>query len=126
MADLTTMPRPVLEMLEQMSRLLANRSEGTVVVPSLLRHFGSQPQVLALMWVAALPNLGPQLVEAAVNTGLRARKLASMLPFSIPRSADATIRSALERFSTTVATMVVAGALLKATLFPAASQGRKA
>jgi hypothetical protein len=126
MADLRTVPRPVLEILEQMSRLVLKGSARNVLVPSLLRHFASQPYVLGLMWVAALPNLGPGLADAAVSTGARARELASRLPYPIQRSSDATTRSALERFAGTVATMIVAGALLKATLFRQDGRGRLA
>lgn len=126
MADLTTVPRPVLAVLEQMSRQLTSGNAGNVLVPSLLRHFASQPYVLGLMWVASLPNLGSGLAEAAVTIGARARALVSRLPYPICRSEDATTRLALERFSGAVTTMIVAGAQLKVTLFGQPGQSKLA
>jgi hypothetical protein len=95
--------------------LTASTAEN-VLVPSLLRHFASKPAALALMWVAALPALGKGIEKQALATSERARSLAKRLPYPIDRASDATTRSAVVRFSDAVATMIVAGDLLNATL----------
>ena len=117
MADLSRLPAPVRDMLEYMSRPLMAGSTRSLLVPSLLRHFGEQPAVLGLMWVAILPMFGPPFGEAVRDTAERARALAIKLPHPVHRSSDTTTRAALTHFSGAVSTMIVAGALLKATLF---------
>jgi hypothetical protein len=101
-------------LLHEMSLALTDASHP-ILVPSLLRHFGHLPGLLALLWTSIRPALvDGVLARASAETARRSRELASALPYT--GAADAAIMARVDQFARTIPRMLVCGGLIEAAL----------
>jgi hypothetical protein len=116
MADLSTLPRRTVALLEEMSAPIAGR-ERPIVIPSLFRHFAHDHQDLEFIWTTIRPHVeAPDFSEGTAVIVRRARRIASSLPFRVRRVEDPQSRRIAERFTRTIAAMLVVGSLVELAL----------
>ena len=116
MADLSTLVRPVRELLEEMAAPIVADGE-TVLVPSLFRHFAHNPCLLALIWTVLRPLVdGGSIWAGSEAVSARAASQAAVLPHPVGRLEDEETRAVLERFATAIPRMLVAGSWLRRSL----------
>ena len=116
MIDLKGVAAATRDLLNEMSAPIVAPGEA-LLVPSLFRHFASNPALLALLWTALQPAVVEGSVEVHGATVAReARELASRLPYRVQPLEDESTREILERFSFTICRMIVVGGMLRCAL----------
>jgi hypothetical protein len=96
-----------------------------VFVPSLLRHFGHRPALLALFWTILRPVVERGGVEeAGRKIASQARGVVDELPFPVSAIGHAEGRVGLERFAVAIPRMIVVATLLRRSLTQEADQVR--
>ena len=116
MVDLKGVAGPTRDLLNEMSAPIVAPGEATLV-PSLFRHFASNPPFLALLWTALQPAVIDRSIAVGGTTVAReARELASRLPYRVHPLEDESTREILERFSFTICRMIVVGGMLRLAL----------
>ena len=116
MADLSALPRRTVALLEEMSAPIAG-PERPIVIPSLFRHFAHDHPDLEFIWTTIRAQVeAPDFSEGTAVTVRRARRLASSLPFRVRRVEDPESRRIAERFTRTIAAMLVVGSLVELAL----------
>jgi hypothetical protein len=124
MVDLSRLDGPVLDLLSEMGTAIAGTGAG-VFVPSLLRHFGHRPALLALFWTILRPVVERDDAEdARRRIAARVRGVVGELPFPVTPIGHAEARVALERFAVAIPRMIVVGTVLRRSLTQEADQVR--
>jgi hypothetical protein len=121
MIDPASIPAAVLDLLARLSP--GGGPSGTRLVPSLYRHFGDRPHVLALLGTLLLPRFEDGSIDRGIESirCVVADAAADLRPGLIARTAPhPDISGVLERFGRTIPEMIVVGGLLKEAL-PASS-----
>jgi len=109
------LPAAARRLLREMSAALVG-GEPPILVPSLLRHFATDPPLLALLWTALRPAAGSDLGARRDALALSARGLAGALPHPVApleRSAD---RGLAGRFAVAMSTLLVTGEAIRLAL----------
>jgi hypothetical protein len=114
MAQLDTLPTSTLELLSEMTVALVG-GEQPVLVPSLLRHFATDPALLALIWTALRPAAA-ELAARRTAVAARARELASSLPQPVEPLEKRSDRETATRFAVAMSTLLVTGEAVRAAI----------
>jgi hypothetical protein len=114
MAQLDTLPRATVELLSEMSAELVG-AEQPVLVPSLLRHFASDPPLLALLWTALRPATAA-LAACADAVAAKARGLAAGLTQPVAPLESRSDREIAARFVVAMSTLLVTGEAFRAAI----------
>lgn len=121
MADLASLGERTTTTLNAISAAVTPEG-GNTLVPSFFRHLASSPPLLDLIWSTVGQTLGSSATrQAGAIIHEDAARLATHLPRRVDPIQDPSVRAFLEWFIPTIATMLVTGRLLDATL-SAASQ----
>jgi hypothetical protein len=124
MVDLSRLDASVLDLLSEMGTAIAGTGAG-VFVPSLLRHFGHRPALLALFWTILRPVVERGSVEeAGRRIASQVRDVVDELPFPVSAIRHAEGRAGLERFTAAIPRMIVVATLLRRSLTQEADQVR--
>jgi hypothetical protein len=114
MADLASLPAPVVAVLDEMGGALLGAQEPRIV-PSLLRHFARDACLPALLWTALRPA-AHEIPARSEIVSESARARAAELPYSITAVDDEAARALARRFAGATSRMLVAGGTLRAAL----------
>jgi hypothetical protein len=113
MADLMALPRSTIALLEEMSARIAG-PERPVVIPSLFRHFADDQRLLQFVWTTIRPYVeDADFSDVTAVIVQEARRIASSLPYRVRRIEDVEGRRIAQRFSQTIAAMIVVGNLVE-------------
>jgi hypothetical protein len=107
MPQLDTLPAATIELLNEMSAELVG-AEQPVLVPSLLRHFATDPPLLALLWTALRPATAA-LPACRDAVAAKARTLAAGLPQPVAPLETQSDRELAARFVVAMSTLIVTG-----------------
>jgi hypothetical protein len=116
MADLGSIPRIRLTLLQEMSAPIAGPEEP-LVIPSLFRYFAHDDRLLQQMWRSIAPVITKDRFQDAVATISRhASDLGAQMPHPVPRLDDPRAVRIVTRFVTTIPGMIVTTRLLRLAL----------
>lgn len=116
MADLASLGERTAATLNAISAAVTPEG-GDAIVPSLFRHLASSPPLLDLIWSTVGQTLRSSATrQAGAVVHEDAARLATHLPQRVDPIQDPGVRAFLESFTPTIATMLVTGRLLDATL----------
>jgi hypothetical protein len=118
MAPLEDVGPQAAALLDEISLHVVGPEEPRLV-PSLLRHFAGDADVLAIVWTALRPSAG-EIARRGERVASRARTLAPRLPHPVPALQDKGERAVVRRFAEATARMLVLGEVLSAALSEAA------
>ena len=118
MRDLRDLATPTVALLEEISVCLSG-GVRPLIVPSLWRHFGHRPALLALLWTSLRPALLRGSLDRHVDAlvcraGLVARE------FGRDEAADGRTADLVRPFLRTIPTMLVCVAMMRSALREAA------
>lgn len=114
-AQLDTLPAATVELLREMSAALVG-DEQPVLVPSLLRHFATDPPLLALLWTALRTAAGETLAARSDAVAAKARELAAGFPQSVAPLERQSDREIAARFVVAMSTLLVTGEVVRAAI----------
>ena len=114
MARLDTLPASTLELLGEMSVALVGGKQP-VLVPSLLRHFATDPALLALIWTTLHPATA-QLAARGDAVAARARVLAAGLPNPVEPFERRSDREIAAQFVVAMSTLLATGEAIRTAI----------
>jgi hypothetical protein len=114
MAPLNTIPATTIDLLSEMSAALVGTEQPTLV-PSLLRHFATDPPLLELLWTALRPAT-VALAACRDAVGAKARELAAGLPHPVTPLERPSDREIAARFVVATSTLLVTGEAVRGAI----------
>jgi hypothetical protein len=114
MAELDGLPAETRSLLVEIAAALVGPEEP-VLVPSLLRHFAHDQDLLSSIRDLLCPRAA-ELAERSAAIASKARALAAGLPHPVDRLADGRLRRVAARFVDATASLLVAGEVIRSAL----------
>jgi hypothetical protein len=125
MRDLRELDGATVGLLEEISVYVSGEARP-LVVPSLWRHFGHRPALIALLWTSMRPSVVDGSLDRHVDALLgRVRLLARDLAVD-EAALDGQVASLIRPFVATIPRMLVCGAMMRSALREGAQLGQGA
>ncbi len=125
MCDLRNLDSATVALLEEIS-VYVSGEERPLVVPSLWRHFGHRPALIALLWTSMRPSVLDGSLDRHVDALLRRARLLAR-DFAVEEAAlDGRAASLVRPFVATIPRMLVCGAMMRSALREGARLGQGA
>lgn len=115
MSDLRDLEPPVRALLDAMSPSITG-DEPPIVVPSLWRHFGHRPALLALLWTVLRGPLLSESMSRYADELTQSAKRRVKCVGAVDVSLDPVHLRAIERFRNSMARMVICGLMMRKAL----------
>jgi hypothetical protein len=114
MHDLRDLEAPTVALLEEIGVYLGGGA-GPLIVPSLWRHFGHRPPLIALLWTSMRPSVLDGSVDRHVDALVRRADLVAR-EFARSETSDGRTADRVRPFLATIPRMLVCVAMMRSAL----------